>query len=325
MLIYDVRLAVVTVSCATVASVLPLCFNPRRFFSQNGRLRMTQSTPEARATGGNEPRMGVNFPLADFEQRIAADPDVLGMIYTGSLGRGEADCCSDIDLKLWVRDAVLHTPKLLEHYMSWLGELHFVMSFGLWGNGYAGPDWQSIDVGIGGKSDFEPAPYYHRATVVKDTDGWLAALVAASPPPTPALTRESAQKVIEEAIHILGFITMHNIRGSYFHAVANLCEQTGNVYGLLARLRGREPYDVRFAERLLHPDEVALLYAAWPAAPERDAIRRAVRGLWQWTRYAWDEAERMLSASLDIPLDAEAMLAALERPYSWTQAVEQPR
>jgi len=270
------------------------------------------------ATDGSERRMGAFFPLADFEQRIAADPDVLGMMYNGSLGRGEADRCSDIDIKLWVRDEVLERPGLLEHYMSWLGELHFVMSFGLFGNGYAGPDWQSIDVGIVG-SDIAPEPYYHGATIVKDTGGRLAAMVAASPPPTPELTHESAQKVIEEAIHILGFVTMHNIRGSAFHAMSNLCEQVGNVYGLLARLRGRQPYDVRFAERFLRPDEVTLLHASWPAGAERAAIRRAVQGLWNWTRYVWTEAEETLGAPLGIPLDQDALLAALDRPYRWKQ------
>jgi hypothetical protein len=42
------------------------------------------------------PRMGVDFPLAEFEQRILAEPDVLGMVYTGSLGRGGGDRCSDV-------------------------------------------------------------------------------------------------------------------------------------------------------------------------------------------------------------------------------------
>jgi hypothetical protein len=280
---------------------------------------MSQSIVETPLVSGDKLRLGVDFPLAAFEQRILAEPDVLGMLYTGSLGRGEADRCSDIDLKIWLRDEVLETPKLLEHYMSWLGELQFVMSFRLWGNGYAGPDWQSIDVGIMGKADFEASPYYHRATVIKDTDGWMASIVAASPPPTPELTSESAQKVIEEAIHMLGMITMYNIRGSSFSAMAMTCEQIVNVYGLMTRLRGREPYDVRFTEQFLQPNEVALLYAAWPAAPTRDTIRHAVRGLWEWTRYVWAEAEQKLGVELDIPLDAEAMLAALERPYACEQ------
>lgn len=33
--------------------------------------------------------------LADFEQRIMADPDLLWMMYHGSLGRGDGDRYSD--------------------------------------------------------------------------------------------------------------------------------------------------------------------------------------------------------------------------------------
>ena len=281
---------------------------------------MTQSRGEAMraATDGSERRTGVFFPLAAFEQRIAADPDVLGMMCNGSLGRGDADRYSDIDIKLVVRDEVLETPGLLEHYMGWLGDLHFVMSFGLWGNGYAGPDWQSIDVGIIGERDLEPGSYYHGATIVKDTDGRLAAMVAASPPPTPEVTRESAQKVIEETAHILGAITMYNIRGSYISALGLMTEQAFNLYGLLARLRGREPYHARFVEQFLPPDEYALLRATWPACPERDEIRRAARALWEWARHVWAEAEQTLGAPLGV-VDQDAMLAALERFYSWEQ------
>src|SRR5262245_63485357 len=74
----------------------------------------------------HEPRMGVYFPLADFEQRIMADPDVLGMMYNGSLGRGEADRYSDLDISLWLRDEALAKPHRTEHYVGWLGEIQFV-------------------------------------------------------------------------------------------------------------------------------------------------------------------------------------------------------
>lgn len=282
---------------------------------------MAHSPSELHPTSGDWQRMGVNFPLAAFEQRIADDPDVLGMLYAGSLGRGGADRCSDIDVTLWVRDEVLETPHLLEHYMGFLGELHFVFSLGRNGNGYAGPDWQSVDVEIMGTNDFDGAgSYYYGTRVVKDANGFLASVVAASSPPTPDITRASAQKVIEEAIHMLGHLTMHNVRGSAYHAMGNLCQQADNLYGLLAQLRGREPFNVRYVEKFLPPDEVALLYAAWPSGPEREAIRRASRGLWEWTRYVWTEAEQMLGESQGIPLDTAAFLAALERPYTWEPA-----
>lgn len=281
---------------------------------------MAQSRAETShaARDGSERRLGVFFPLAAFEQRIMADPDVLGMMYNGSLGRGDADQYSDIDIKLVVKDETLERPGLLEHYMSWLGELHFVMSFGLWGNGYAGPDWQSIDVGIIGERHVEPGSYYHGATIIKDTDGRLGAMVAASPPPTPEVTREGAQKVIEEAAHILGQITLYNMRGSYIQAMGQLTEQAFNLYGLLARLRGREPYQARYVELFLPPDEYALLHAAWPTGPDRDEIRRAAQALWDWAQYVWAEAEQVLGTPLGVVLDQDAMLAALERHYAWT-------
>ena len=70
-------------------------------------------------------------------------------------------------------------------------------------------------------------------------------------------------------------------------------------------------------ERFLRPDELALLYAAWPAGPERVAIRRATRGLWEWTRYVWTQAEQRLGEELGISFDTSAFLEAIERPYDW--------
>lgn len=72
------------------------------------------------------PCLGADFPLAPFDQRVLADPDVLGIIVTGSFGRGTGDRCSDIDLTLWLRDEALSKPGLFEHYLSWLGEVQFM-------------------------------------------------------------------------------------------------------------------------------------------------------------------------------------------------------
>ena len=126
--------------------------------------------------------------------------------------------------------------------------------------------------------------------------------------------------VIEDAIYHIGFVTMQNVRGSYHHAMSNLCELATNVYVLLAQVRGREGYAERFVERFLSEDELALLYAAWAEGPEREAIRRAACGLWEWTRYVWTQAEQMLGEELGISLDAAAFLEAIERPYNWNLA-----
>src|SRR3954470_5250323 len=93
-----------------------------------------------------DPRMGVHFPLADFEQRILADPDVLGMMYNGSLGRRDSDRYSDLDISLWLGDEALAKPGRIEHYVSWVGAIQFVSwsphDSGLSSNCYVGHDWQ---------------------------------------------------------------------------------------------------------------------------------------------------------------------------------------
>ena len=95
-------------------------------------------------------------------------------------------------------------------------------------------------------------PYFRGVTVLKDTNGRLASLVAASRR-NGEITREAARTVIKEAIYHIGFVTMQNIRGSYHHAMSNLCELANSVYTLLAQVRGREGYAERFVERFLSP------------------------------------------------------------------------
>jgi hypothetical protein len=267
-----------------------------------------------------EPRLGVDFPLEAFEQRVLADPDVLGMIYTGSLGRGDRDRCSDLDLTLWLSDEAFALPGRLEHYLGWLGDVRLNSwtrdEHGASSNAFVGPDWQQAELYLMGAHHPEPHAYWHRARIVKDTDGRLASLVAASGPAVVSLTRDAARTVIAEAIYHIGFVTMQNVRGSHYHAMANLCELAGGLYWLLANARGYEGHDVRNAEQFLRADELALLYAAWPAAPDREAIRIAARGLWAWVQHVWAECERTLGEELGIALDAAIFIDAIERVYA---------
>jgi hypothetical protein len=270
--------------------------------------------------GERAPRLGVDFPLAAFEGRILADPDVLGMVYTGSLGRGGRDRWSDLDLTLWVRDEVHLTPELLAHYTGWLGETQLTTwsrhERGISNNCFVGPDWQRVELDIRHLHDTSPHPYWHRTRVVKDTEGLLAAMVAASGPLTTEFTRDAARLAIIEAIYYTRYVTVHNVRGFHYHAMVNLCELAGNLYSLLANTRGHEGFNVRDAERFLSADELALLYAAWPVAPEREAVRRAARGLWEWTRYVWAACEQVLGEELGIEVDPTTILEVIERPYA---------
>ena len=79
---------------------------------------------------------------------------------------------------------------------------------------------------------------------------------------------------------------------------------------------GREGHDVKSAEVFLRADELTMLNTAWQVASEREAIRGAARGLWEWTRYVWAERERALGEVLGIAVDTAAVLGEIERPYA---------
>ncbi len=107
----------------------------------------------------------------------------------------------------------------------------------------------------------------------------------------------------------------NNARGALWEARGNIAYHGSLVYQLLGRLRGRRTYGFRYVETLLTPDEHALLAAARPGDLSREENRRAAQALWAWTKYVWREAERVIGAPLEVEVDEEGMLAAIDRMY----------
>src|SRR5262245_55695540 len=161
----------------------------------------------------------------------------------------------------------------------------------------------------------QPHYRYAGARVIKDTNGALARMVDACAPEQIVETVDSVAAVIREQIEDQLFLARHNARGSVWSARGNIIGLHIGAYELLGRLRGRRTYGYRFVEELLTPDEQALLAAAWPREVTREENRRAARALWMWTKYVWREAERVIGQPLDLVLDEEGMLAAIDRLY----------
>jgi predicted nucleotidyltransferase len=80
------------------------------------------------------------IPLDDFERAIHADPEVLGMFYFGSLGRGAAGRFSDLDIFVWFADDVAprERDKLLQLF-GLLGQIHWLELE--WSKAWLGPEW----------------------------------------------------------------------------------------------------------------------------------------------------------------------------------------
>jgi hypothetical protein len=92
----------------------------------------------------SEPSPIQMFPcLSAFEATVQAHSEVLGALYTGSLGRGTFDRYLDLDIDLWVPDAWLEDgPSRLREVMGWLGEVQVLYG----GTGFVGPEWQRVDL-----------------------------------------------------------------------------------------------------------------------------------------------------------------------------------
>jgi hypothetical protein len=257
--------------------------------------------------------------LQPFEAAARAAPEVLGVLYTGSLGRGTCDRFSDLDIVVWTTDdAVEQGQARVREVMGWLGEVQFIYGRGeAFATGFVGVEWRRVDLYLKRQTELTPDPEYAEARVVKDTGGFLARLVAESPAEVVTVTWEQARAALEEAIDSQVYLALHNARGAVWSAMGEISYRCTELYTLLAALRGHRTYGFRAVEALLSPEEQALLTAAWPGAPTRDEVRRAGRALWDWSRHVRREAERILGRPLEIAVDEAGLLAAVDRIYTW--------
>jgi hypothetical protein len=260
---------------------------------------------------------GVSFDLRPFEAAIHADTDIIGALYAGSLGRGDADRYADLDIELWVTDAAVSiADETLTRVVGYLGTVQFLYRRGeAMATGFVGPDWQRTDLVLHRSDDTVPSPKYAAARVIKDAGGFVGRLVAGSPRPIPDATWERARAGIEEAIDSQIYLALHNARGAVWSAMGEITYHCAELYTLLALLRGHESFGFRYVEQLLSPEELEMMRSVWPREPERKEIRRAASGLWHWTRHVWDEAEAHLGRSLDIQIDEPGLLGAVGRIY----------
>lgn len=264
--------------------------------------------------------MSVPSPLLldDFERAIQADPEVLGMFYYGSLGRGAATRYSDLDIFMsFSDDVVMPAHDKVCQLLRLLGEIHWINFEG--GKAFIGPDWAQVDIEWHRRQELDTTPHYALfagGTIIKDLDGTLVQFLTACVPEQLAETAESAATAIDDLTADLLFASRHNARGSVWSATGTISTLCTSAYELLGRLRGRRTYGYRYVEELLTSDEQTLLAAAWPREATREENRRAARALWSWIKYVWSEAERVIGQPLGLEVDEVIMWAAIDRMYT---------
>jgi hypothetical protein len=262
----------------------------------------------------NSPRTGCNFSLAAFETTVQTDSEILGLLYTGSLGSGATDPYSDLDIDVWVTaEAFTRVDAKLREVVAVLGTIQFIYSRGpAFVTAFVGPDYQRVDLHLHGPTDRKTFADYAHGCVVKDTRGMLTRMVDRAPLPPIAASWEAARAEIEESIDSMMYATLHNARGEHWSAASEIMEKVSRLYTLLASLRGRATHGLRYVTDTLTQEEQEMLVHAWPTRVERTEVRRAAAELWKWTEYVWREVERALRRSLEIKLDEHEMLQAVD-------------
>jgi hypothetical protein len=251
---------------------------------------------------------------------ILGDPSVLGLLYTGSLGRGTANRFSDLDLEIWLGDAAFaDLPAKTHELLAVLGTIELSDArFPEFTQANIGPGWRRVDLHLRRRDDTEPRHDFAGARIVKDFDGTLARLVAASLPENVTPTWEEARRTILGAVGEQTYIAANNVRGSTWEAAGNVTHHLHQLYELLARVRGRRTYGFRYLESVLPPTEQHLIRSAWPVAPNRAEVRRAARELWNWTLYTSGTTSsnpRVGPRPLDLTFNQDGLFAAIDARY----------
>jgi hypothetical protein len=74
--------------------------------------------------------------LRHFEDAMQTDADILGVFYYGSNGRGTSDQFSDLDIRVWVVDAIEGAEAVsakIRQLLGYCGEVHFTYGRDRWG------------------------------------------------------------------------------------------------------------------------------------------------------------------------------------------------
>lgn len=261
------------------------------------------------------------LPLSRFEAALQTNPRVLGVLYTGSLGRGTADRFSDLDLELWVTDpAYDDVETTVRELLRPLGAIQWLMitdaGESTFAGAFLGPDWQPVDLTVHRPTVERLVLAPREVHLLKDQNQHLQQLLSSAFPQAVKVSWEEARGKLEMAIGEWIYMHRKNARGDGWCALGMATESAAALYTLLAALRGVRAHSYRYVAQVLSPQEQAILAQVWPGDCSQQELRRAGRALWNWTRLVWQEAERHLGRSLLIEVDEDSLLTAIDRLYS---------
>ena len=160
---------------------------------------------------------------------------MLGMLYTGSLGRGTADRFSDLDIEVWVTDAAYAEAEMTaQEILGYLGAIQFLYSRATgYTTAFLGIEWQPIDLALHQQTEERPQPPSAQVRILKDTTHHLERMLAQANGETVEISWEQARMKIEDAIDSHIYLNRANARGDVWYALGKVtacaAEEQGHV------------------------------------------------------------------------------------------------
>ena len=257
--------------------------------------------------------------MSRLEDAIIPRPEIIGALYSGSIGRGDYDEHSDIDLYTVVKDE--DYDKIFPQMPAWMaevGEIKYRINRSHCNSWvfFIDDDWAKVDVAVYKRSELKPKFEYRGIKIVKDHEGLLAEVQKLSIDLPSDIPKNHFHGWLNECRDGQIYTARHCARGWIMSAVGEAAYEGEQLFYLLLKLRGTpEQYGFRDAENILSDKEFQMLLATRPKEATILAVREGMKAVWKLLKHVETEYERVVGEPVGIKCDDEELLAVAEKIY----------
>ena len=252
--------------------------------------------------------------LKEFTEYLKTIPEIIGIGYFGSTATGLWDKYSDLDIDIVTKDKdyskiVKMIPKLMEFW----GEVKFWNPYETWDETYAfvGEDYFKVEIEPIKISYFKK-PHFDikRIKIVYDPTGKVAKGKKISQKLKKVhLDEKYFRWCLLDTRSNFFYIVRHYARGQKFHGTEEMKTIKGDLFKLLARLKGVEDYELmRESEKLFTKKELDMWKDAWCNSYEKRELKRSIKANWQLMKYVETKYEKISGKKLKLGTNDKEIL-----------------
>lgn len=238
--------------------------------------------------------MGVNdLNLSDFEDSIQKNKDILGVMYTGSVGKSFGDKFSDLDIELVVNKKFLFdSKKNIRILLKKIGEIKLLYFLDDKNVKSLVNDYQKVDFKLHTRDSLVPREKYNKIKIIKDTKNLLTNFNNKSKSCKTKVSKEFIEGEFKEAIITQIVVANRCGRGWKWSAMAWVNFRVERLFVDLMKIRGKLQFGFANVKNLLDKKEIKMLKDSYCKEPSNKEIERSLKSLWKFTKYVFGEYEK---------------------------------